>query len=184
MKTKILVKRFKNENDLPIVELPKVIMKGDWIDLRCAQETKFVAPQAGTLKAETHNGETVKHRDVKFDLQLIPLGIAMKLPKGYEAVVLPRSSTAKGMGLIQANSQGVIDYTYSGDHDEWKFPAIALRDTTIKVGERICQFRIQLSQKATFWQKIKWLFTNKIEIVEVSSLGNNSRGGFGSTGRG
>ena len=77
---------------------------------------------------------------------------------------------------------GVIDNTYCGNNDEWKYPAIALRDTIIKRGDRICQFRIQLSQKATLWQKIKWFLSSGIKIIKVDSLDNNDRGGFGSTG--
>ena len=182
MKAKILVKRFKDEAGNPIVEMPKALLKGDWIDLRCAEETKFIAPQSNTLKYKSVNGEKQGYRSVVFDIQYIPLGIAMKLPKGYEAHVLPRSSTAKGMGLIETNSQGIIDYTYQGDNDEWKFPAMAIRDTTIKVGERICQFRIELSQKATIWQKIKWLFTSGVKFEEVEYLDGENREGFGSTG--
>ena len=81
-----------------------------------------------------------------------------------------------------ANSEGVIDNSYCGDEDEWRFPAIAFRDTTINKGERICQFRIQLSQKATIWQKLRWLFSNKIELVSVDKLESINRGGFGTTG--
>jgi dUTPase len=108
---------------------------------------------------------------------LIPLGFALKLPKGYEIVVNPRSSTYNKYGVILANSQGVIDNSYNGENDQWWFNAIALRDTTIRQGDKICQFRIQLSQFATVWQKIKWLFWNgKIEFVQVESLKGESRG--------
>lgn len=182
MKAKILIKRFKNEDGTNKVLMPEIIHKGEFIDLKCAQETKFKAPQSGTLKSKTINGKEEKYRNVSFDFKYIPLGIAMKLPDGYEAILVPRSSTCKGMGLIQGNSIGVIDNTFAGNEDEWKFPAIAIRDTTIKVGERICQFRIQLSQKATIWQRIKWLFTDGVEFVEVDSLEDESRGGLGSTG--
>ena len=140
------------------------------------------APQAGTLRRHKIDGKEESHRDVKFDFKLIPLGVAMKLPKGFEAVLLPRSSTYKKFGIIQTNSIGVIDNTYCGNNDEWKYPAIALRDTVIKKGDRICQFRIQLSQKATLWQKIKWFLSSGIKIIKVDSLDNNDRGGFGSTG--
>lgn len=78
---------------------------------------------------------------------------------------------------------GVIDYTYRGNTDEWRFPAIALNHTVINIGDRICQFKIQLSQKATIWQKIKWLFTSKIKFKWVDHLENTSRGGFGTTGK-
>lgn len=179
MKQRILIKRL-NKN----IELPKVINCGDWVDLRAADTFRFRAPQSGTLKTRNVNGQEEKYRNVSFDLQLMPLGIAMKLPKGFEATVIARSSLPKGFGVILANSIGLIDNSYCGNEDEWKAPLIALRDTTIKEGERICQFRIQLSQKATRWQKIKWLFTDGIEIVEVDELPNKeNRNGFGSTGK-
>lgn len=177
MKKVIKIKRLNLLN-----ELPEVIEKGDWIDLKASTSVIMHAPQAGVLKRHKVDDQEVSHRDVEFDMKLIPLGIAMQLPKGFEAVVLPRSSTAKKFGVIQANSQGVIDHTYCGDNDEWKFPALAIRDTVIKEGERICQFRIQLSQKATVWQKIKWFLSSGVKLVEVESLGNADRDGFGSTG--
>ena len=104
------------------------------------------------------------------------------MPDGFEAIVAPRSSTYAHYGIIQSNSIGVIDNSYCGNTDEWKFPAIAFKKTTIPQDDRICQFRIQLKQNATFWQKIKWLFNNKIKFDVVDDLSNTSRGGFGSTG--
>ena len=98
--------------------------KSDWIDLRAAETVQF---KAGEFK-------------------LIPLGIAMQLPEGYEAHVVPRSSTFKNFGIIQTNSQGVIDESYCGPNDQWVFPAYALRDTVINVNDRICQFRIMEHQ--------------------------------------
>lgn len=178
MKLTIKIKRTNNI----YINLPRVIKKGDWVDLYTSANVVMNAPQAGTLKKHKENGKDVSHRDVTFDFQYISLGVAMKLPKGFEAVVLPRSSTLNKFGIIQANSQGVIDSSYCGNNDEWKYPAIALKDTEIEEGSRICQFRIQLSQKATVWQKIKWLFTNGIRIKEVESLEDTNRGGFGSTG--
>lgn len=124
------------------------IDKGDWIDLRSAETI--------TLKA----GE----------FKLIPLGIAMELPKGYEAHAVPRSSTYKNFGIIQTNHCGIIDESYCGDNDHWYFPAYALRDTTINVNDRICQFRIVEKQPS-------------IEFIEVENLGNDDRGGIGSTGK-
>lgn len=161
--------------------LPFIIEKGDWIDLRAAETVSFKAPQAGVRKRETIDGEVVSHRDVTFDFKLIKLGVAMQLPKGFEAVVLPRSGTPK-LGIMCANSEGVIDNSYCGNDDEWRFPTIAFQATTINKGDRICQFRIQLSQKATIWQKLRWLFSNKIKLVSVDKLDGNNRGGFGSTG--
>ncbi len=122
--------------------------KSDWIDLRAAKDV--------TMKA----GE----------FQLIPLGIAMELPKGYEAHVVPRSSTYKNFGIIQTNHMGVIDESYCGDNDQWYFPAYALRDTRIQEGDRICQFRIMEHQPV-------------LQFEEVESLGHKDRGGIGSTGR-
>lgn len=157
----------------------EVIKKGDWIDLRAGEPILMSAPQAGVQ----YEKDGSKFRDVFFDNKLIRLGIAMSLPKGYEAVVVPRSSTFKSFNVIQSNSMGVIDYTYRGDTDEWKLPVISLNHTIINVGDRICQFKIQLSQKATVWQKIKWLFTSKIKFEWVEHLETNSRGGFGTTGK-
>ena len=121
---------------------------GDWIDLRAAETVEM---KAGEFK-------------------MIPLGVAMELPSGYEALVAPRSSTFKRYGIILANSIGIIDESYKGDNDEWNFLAYAMRDTEIKKNERICQFRIIGHQP-------------EIEIKEVDALGNENRGGIGSTGR-
>lgn len=163
MKLKIKIKRI---NDL--VNFPKIIDKGEWIDLEAAETAIFAAPSM--------------RRGTPFDFKLIPLGVAMKLPEGFEAHILPRSSTFKNFGIIMENSQGIVDNSYSSNEDEWKFPAVALQPTTVNIGDRICQFRIELSQKATLWQKLKWLFSSGIELVEVEDLGNEVRGGFGSTG--
>ena len=146
--------------------MPSIIQNGDWIDLVCAEDMKL---NITTLE---------DNPDVKY----IPLGIAMQLPKGFEAIVAPRSSTPNKFGIMCANSFGVIDNCYCGNNDEWKFPVIAIRPTFIEKGCRICQFKIQLSQKATLWQKIKWLFSSGVELVKVDNLQENSRGGFGSTG--
>lgn len=169
---KIKVKRIKHGDFM--VDFPKVIKKGDWVDLRTAEKVVLNAPQAGTLK-----GAEVKHRDVTSDVTLIPLGVAMKLPDGFEAIVAPRSSVPMKIGITCANSIGVIDNTYSSDTDEWMMPVTTLRKVSIEANTRICQFRIQLSQKATFWQKLKWLFSSGIEFEEVDSLGGEARGGLG-----
>lgn len=163
--------------------MPYIIQNGDWIDLVCAEDIKINAPQADTLK-EIHfnDGSRAKYRNVTADLEYIPLGVAMQLPKGFEAIVAPRSSTPSKFGIMCANSFGVIDGCYCGNNDEWKFPVVAIRPTFIEKGCRICQFRIQLSQKATLWQKIKWLFSSGVELVKVDNLQENNRGGFGSTG--
>lgn len=177
MKLKIKVKRL-NKN----INLPEVIEKGDFIDLRASETITMSAPQAGVLRKHKVNGVEHAYRNVKFDFKLIPLGVAIKLPKGFIAVPVPRSSTYKNYGIIQANSIGIIDNSYCGNNDEWKFPAIAYDNTTICEGDRICQFEIRLSQKATVWQKLKWLLSSGVEIVEVESLSDDNRGGFCSTG--
>lgn len=169
---KIKVKRINNS-----VSLPKVVKKGDWVDLFASEEIVLNAPQAGTLK-----GREEKHRDVTSEVTYIPLGVAMQLPAGFEAIMAARSSAPKKLGIMQANGIGVIDNSYCSDEDEWMFPAITLRKTSIAKNTRICQFRIQLSQKATAWQKIKWILSSGIEFVEVDSLNNETRGGLGSTG--
>lgn len=162
-------------NDKCILEPTK---KGDWIDLKSSRYMHIAGPYADTLKK---NGDD-KVRSVHFNYDFIPLGIIMKLPKGYEAIVNPRSSTFLKFGVIFWNSQGVIDNTYCGNDDEWRLPAIAINECTVKEGDRVCQFRIQLNQYATMWQKIKWLFSSKIEFEYVEDLNEDSRGGFGSTG--
>lgn len=174
MKLKIKIRRVNKE-----IPFPEIIEKGEWIDLRASMEMKFEAPKVLTTK-DADTGKNVK--SVEFDYTLIPLGVAMKLPKGFEAVVAPRSGTFKNFGLIETNSMGVIDNSYSGNNDEWKFPALAFRNIIIPKGDRICQFRIQPSQKASVWTKLKWLFSSGIKLVEVDSLDDIDRKGFSSTG--
>jgi len=163
--------------------LPKIIEKGDWIDLSLAKDISLPAPQSGTLKeVKNEHGVISRVRNVELPVTLLPLGVAMKLPKGYEAIMVVRSSTPKKWGIVQANAMAVIDNSYSGNEDEWRLPVFTLRSTNIKAGTRVAQFRIQLSQKATVWQKIKWLFSNKIKLVQVENLDDTNRGGIGSTG--
>ncbi len=138
----IKIKYFTDEID----KITK-IEQGDWIDLRAAED---VGIKTG-------------------DFKLIPLGVAMQLPKGYEAHIAPRSSTFKNFGIIQTNSMGIIDESYCGNNDVWKFPAYALRDTVIHKNDRICQFRII--------EKMP-----EVHFVEVRKLNNKDRGGWGSTG--
>lgn len=151
--------------------------KGEWFDLYADKTIILSGPFANTL-----NGKRDK-RDVEFDGSIIGLGVAMQLPKYFEAHLAPRSSTYKTWGVIQSNHIGVIDSSYCGNTDIWGMPVIALRDTIINEGDKICQFRIIPSQKAPVWVKLKWLFTRKIKFVEVEDLGNNNRGGFGTTGK-
>lgn len=155
---------------------PEITKKGDWIDLRAAKDIAIAGPY--TVQARKD-----KERKVIFDSNIIPLGVAMQLPKGYEAIVNVRSSAYKNYCAILANAQGVIDNTYCGDDDQWFAHLVAFHDSIIVKGDRICQFRIQLSQKASMWQKIKWLFSSGVKIKFVDNLGNPSRGGHGSTGK-
>lgn len=121
---------------------------GDWIDLRVAEDVEL---KAGEFK-------------------IIPLGVSMKLPEGYEAVIIPRSSTFKHWGILQTNHFGLIDNSYCGDNDVWMFPALATRDVVIEKNSRICQFRIQKKM-------------DDITFQTVDSLGSCNRGGFGSSGK-
>lgn len=146
------------------------IKKGDWIDLKSSKEIILKAPMI------------TKNKEIKFSHETIRLGIAMELPKYFEANILPRSSTFSTYGAILTNSMGVIDHTYCGDKDEWKFQVLCFENGIINSGARIAQFRIRPSQFAPWWIKVKWLFTNKLTFVPVDSLKNESRGGFGSTG--
>ncbi len=144
MTKKIRIKYFTDRID----RLDYIDGKSDWIDLRASEE---VALKAG-------------------DFKMIPLGVAMELPEGYEAHLLPRSSTFKNWGLLLVNSAGIVDNTYCGDNDMWRMPVYATRDVTVHVNDRIAQFRIIENQP-------------KIQFEEVESLGNPDRGGFGSTGK-
>lgn len=160
--------------------MPEILKVGDWIDLCTSQEYSIKGPYAKPLSRQKKTEDTTeRYRDVIFKSEILDLGVAMELPKGFEAIVVPRSSTQKKWGIILANSQGVIDGSYCGDNDIWKYLAIATKDVTIPKGTPIAQFRIQLSQKATMWQKLKWLLSSKIELIKVDSLGNTNRGGIG-----
>lgn len=121
--------------------------KSDWIDLRAAEDVEL---KAGEFK-------------------LISLGVSMELPKGYEAYIVPRSSTFKNFGIIQTNHHAIIDESYCGNNDIWKYPAYALRDTIIHKNDRICQFRIEKHQPTIMFE-------------EVDTLENEDRNGFGTTG--
>ena len=155
---------------------PVISVKGDWIDLRAAETIELEGPYVA--QARRDRDRTAVFTDAK-----VSLGIAMQLPKGYEAVTVPRSSAYKYFGVILCNSVGIIDGSYNGDNDEWFAHIIPFKKCTINKGDRICQFRIQLSQKATMWQKRKWLCSNGVKLEFVKSLGNPDRGGHGSTGR-
>lgn len=157
------------------IATPQIIDKGEWIDLRAAESIEYKGPYTIQARKDVE-------RKVIFSHHVLPLGIAMELPKGYEAVVITRSSTFKNFNVILANSEGIIDNPYNGDNDQWFAHLIAFSDGCISEGDRICQFRIQLSQKATRWQKLKWLFSNGVKIKIVESLDNSDRGGQGSTG--
>lgn len=176
MKTKIKVKVLTQGC------MPTITTNGDWIDLRSATELELEAPQSGVLKKKTVDNKTVSYRNVMFDIHYIPLGIAVELPDGYEALINSRSSSPYKFKLFIPSGQGVVDNSYNGNNDEWHYVCSTLNKATIHKGDRICQFRIQLSQKATLWQKIKWLFSSGIELVEVSELNNPDRNGLGSTG--
>ena len=143
MKERVKIKYHSNE----IEKLRYIDGKSDWIDLRSAEHV------------------VMKKGDFKY----INLGVSVKIPDGYELHIAPRSSTFKNFGIIQTNSVGVVDNSYCGDNDILMMPCYAVRDTEIKINDRICQFRIMKIQP-------------QIEFEEVDSLGNEDRGGFGSTG--
>lgn len=167
MKLKIKIKKISPNT------FPEVIDKGEWVDLKASKDIVINPPIKSKEKGNSN---------IIISSTMIPLGVAMKLPKGFEAIIAPRSSSYNKFGIIQTNSFGVIDNSYSGNNDEWKMPVVALKPSSIKEGDRVCQFRIQLSQKATVWQKLKWLLSSGIKLVETDNLDSNDRGGFGSTG--
>lgn len=144
MNEKLTIKIKYHDDILPI----DMFDNGDWIDLRSAEDIDMSSG----------------------DFRLISLGVSMQLPEGYEAHIVPRSSTYKHWGIIQANHMGVVDNSYCGDEDIWKFPAIAIRDTKIYKNDRICQFRIVKKQ-------------SEFEFEEVDHLDGQNRGGFGTSGR-
>lgn len=151
----------KKKAETPVAEALEILVKyhdkdlgkieklpvGDWIDLRCAERVDMDAGQ----------------------FKIISLGVSMKLPEGYEAHVLPRSSTFKKWGILMTNSMGIIDESYCGERDIWGFPALAMRNTTIFKGDRICQFRIVKKMP-------------EVTFIEVNHMEDADRGGFGSTG--
>ena len=158
--------------------MPAISDNGDWIDLKAAQDIEIRAAQAGVQYQE----ENEKYRDVFFPVTYIPLGVAIKLPAGFEALINSRSSGPNKLKVFIPSGQGVIDNSYSGNDDQWHYVSAPMSNAYIKKGDRICQFRIQLSQKATIWQKIKWLLSSGVELVEVDDLDDVNRGGLGSTG--
>lgn len=160
--------------------MPEILEVGDCIDLITSEEYTLKCPHAKMLhKHKNSDKVTEKTRDVIFNYALLDLGVVIELPKGFEAILLPRSSTFKKWGIIQTNSIGEIDQAFCGPNDIWKMPVLATRNITIPKGTPIAQFKIQLSQKATIWQKIKWLFSPKIELVKVNEMLNKNRGGLG-----
>lgn len=144
MHTEQIVIKYFSE-DIPKLEY--IDGKSDWIDLRASEDV--------VLKTG--------------DFKLIPLGIAMKLPDGYEGHLVPRSSSFKNWGIIQTNGVGIIDNSYCGNDDMWRMPVYATRDTVIHKGDRVAQFRIVENQP-------------RIEFLQVESLNGVNRSGFGSTG--
>jgi dUTP pyrophosphatase len=146
--------------------ISKIEKHGNWIDLKASE----------TVHLE-------KWKDV-----LIPLGVSIKLPKYYQANIVPRSGTFSKYKIIQCNHYGVIDGPdccsdgYSGNNDIWKFRAFAFEPTTINEGDRICQFEIRPTMTAPWHVKLKWIFDSKINIIETIDLKSKNRGGFGSTG--
>lgn len=143
---KIYVRYHDNGVGEPLQKIEKITI-GDWIDLRAAEDVHLFG------------GSDI----------LIPLGVSMKLPEGYEAHIVPRSSTYLKYKIMQTNAMGIIDNSYSGDDDIWMMPVLAFDETTIHKNDRICQFRIVKRMP-------------EVELIEVEELGGENRGGFGSTG--
>lgn len=167
----------------------KAIQNGNWIDLFPKKKYYFNAPR---LKIN-EKGEQY----IIFDHKLIELDFSMKLPKHFEANIVPRSSLFMKKGIMQGNHIGIIDggtnpsiginssdkvhIGYTGNSDKWMFVAVAFKKVTIQPNEAICQFSIKPSMNAPWWIKLKWLFTSKIEFIEVDNLDDVNRDGFGST---
>lgn len=160
--------------------MPEILKVGDCIDLMTSEEYILKCPSIKKYNKYKGNNKVIeKVGEVSFQYALLDLGVVIELPKGFEAILLPRSSTFRKWGIIQTNSIGEIDQTFCGPNDIWKMPILATRNVTIPKGTPIAQFKIQLSQKATIWQKLRWLFSPKIELVKVDELHNEDRGGLG-----
>jgi len=171
----------------------KIIQNGNWIDLFPKKKYYFKAPRINWNDTPDKNYD----QTVIFDHKLIELDFSMKLPKHFEANVVPRSSLFMKKGIMQGNHIGIIDggtnpskgidFTdkvymgYTGNEDKWKFVAVAFKKVTIQPNEPICQFSIKPSMNAPWWIKLKWLFTSKIEFVKVDNLDDINRDGFGSS---
>ena len=148
---KVFVKQFNEDAGITI--LPQ----GDWFDLNASQDV------------------TIKKGEIK----LIPLGVAMHMPQGIEALLTMRSSTPRKYKIMQVNCPGVIDNSFNGNNDQWCVQVQAFEDTTIKAGTRFAQFRFQLTQRAGFLDKLLWLIDGKPSFEFVDDLRNEDRGGFG-----
>ena len=122
--------------------------KSDWIDLRVAENVSM------------KQGE----------YRLISMGISVEIPKGYEMLIVPRSSAYKNFGILQTNAMGVVDESFRGDNDIIHMPILAMRDTEIHINDRIGQFRLMPHQP-------------EVHFIEVDHLDNEDRGGFGTTGK-
>ena len=122
--------------------------KSDWIDLRVAENVSM------------KQGE----------YRLISMGISVEIPKGYEMLIVPRSSAYKNFGILQTNAMGVVDESFCGDNDIIHMPILAMRDTEIHINDRIGQFRLMPHQP-------------EVHFIEVDHLDNEDRGGVGTTGK-
>ena len=165
--------------------MPKMVKldRGNWVDCRVIEGGKVTfdigTPNERKEKLQwvdcertLEDGTIEKTKKITYhkgDFLMLPLGISIKQPKGYEVNLLPRSSTFKNFGIIQANSMAVGDDTFISDNDMYHYPAIALTDGEIYLYDRICQMQVNK--------------TTNLKLNEVDTLGDNkARKGFGSTG--
>lgn len=127
----------------------KIERHGGWIDLQCAQDT-LIMPHKATI---------------------VPLGVNLRVPEGYETIIAPRSSTCLKHGILMGNSIGIIDQDYCGNLDELGMVAVNYTDdpVTVEKGLRICQFKVVRAMPAVFFNF-------------VGDMGSVNRGGYGSTG--
>lgn len=161
---KVKIKKVRNNTIIPQSK------NGNWFD--CYISKISVVQNIGRLDWNEVNEQSVDKGAVVYkpgDVVVVYLGFATELGEGYEAHLIPRSSTFTNYGLLLTNSMGLIDSTYCGDNDEWKAVFYATRSGVLRVGERVVQMTIEK--------------TNKFDLVEVEHLGNEDRGGYGSTGK-
>lgn len=173
----IIPVHYKSKNSKKL----ELIAKGDWIDIP-VQDDVIVREHEYMGEKQLFQYDREKYRiGDQPNLVSLNLGFSMVLPEGYEAHILPRSSTFRKYGLILGNSMGIIDNSYNGIDDIWQADFYATRPISKDViipGTRLLQFRIVKTMRNE-WQDRMIVFHENDQAFNQTE----NRGGFGSTGR-